>query len=121
MQANRITAISWGEMTIHGLGAGKDWKLWPDGGRHWDWEETGTMHSPGILIDDVTEILDKKIQKLILSRGMHLRLETSPDTIAFLEKSSIEYFQLETKEAAEQYNQFIDAGFRVGGLFHSTC
>ena len=33
-------------MTVAGLGDGKDFKLWPGGGRAWDWRETGTHHRP---------------------------------------------------------------------------
>jgi len=32
----RIVRISWGRMEIEGLGAGKDFKLYPGGGRAWD-------------------------------------------------------------------------------------
>ena len=40
----RIVRISWGRMEIEGLGAGKDFKLYPGGGRAWDWAEAGTTH-----------------------------------------------------------------------------
>ena len=32
----RILRISWGRMEVQGLGAGKDFKLYPGGGRAWD-------------------------------------------------------------------------------------
>ena len=32
----RIVRISWGRMQVEGLGAGKDFKLYPGGGRAWD-------------------------------------------------------------------------------------
>ena len=38
----RITHVSWGRMDVDGLGTGKDFKLYPGGGRPWDWNETGT-------------------------------------------------------------------------------
>ena len=44
----RVVQVSWGRMEVEGLGAGKDFKLYPGGGRAWDWAETGTRHSPGI-------------------------------------------------------------------------
>jgi len=40
----RIVEISWGHLEVEGLGAGKDFKLYPGGGRPWDWNETGTWH-----------------------------------------------------------------------------
>lgn len=51
----RINELSWGRMTIDGIGKGKDFKLWPGGGRKWDWTETGTHHVPGIQSVDVEE------------------------------------------------------------------
>src|SRR5688572_31580436 len=42
----RISHVSWGRMTVDGLGEGKDFKLYPGGGRAWDWAETGTRHEP---------------------------------------------------------------------------
>ena len=34
------------------MGSGKDFKLYPGGGREWDWNETGTRHVPGIQPGD---------------------------------------------------------------------
>ncbi|MGH9762729.1 MAG: hypothetical protein ACREDR_38155 [Blastocatellia bacterium] len=44
----RINHISWGRMEVEGIGSGKDFKLYPGGGREWNWNETGTQHVPGI-------------------------------------------------------------------------
>jgi hypothetical protein len=55
----RILAVSWGHMTVAGLGDGKDFKLYPGGGRAWDWSETGTRHEPGIQPADVAELLER--------------------------------------------------------------
>ena len=46
----RITHISWGHMEVEGLGTGRDFKLYPGGGREWDWTETNTHHVPGIQL-----------------------------------------------------------------------
>jgi hypothetical protein len=46
----KITHISWGRMEVDDLGTGKDFKLYPGGGRAWDWNETGTQHVPGVEI-----------------------------------------------------------------------
>jgi len=42
-------------MQVEGIGAGKDFKLYPGGGREWDWDETRTWHTPGIQPADVKE------------------------------------------------------------------
>jgi hypothetical protein len=116
----RITALSWGSMTVEGIGTEKDFKLYPGGGREWDWSETGTGHEPGIQPADVQELIDRGCSVVVLSRGMELRLQTMAETVSYLEDSGIEVHVLETKAAAEFYND-LAGGTPVGGLFHSTC
>ncbi len=117
----RISELSWGRMAIDGVGTGKDFKLWPGGGREWDWTETGTHHVPGILPADVEELLANGSQVIVLTRGMLLRLRTCSETMSFLEAKGIAVYVAETKEAAQIYNDLASRGDAVGGLFHSTC
>jgi hypothetical protein len=102
------------------VGTGKDFKLYPGGGREWDWRETGTQHDPGIQPADVEELLDNGANVVILSRGMQLALKTSPETLEMLRQRGISVYVKETKEAAEIYNRLAEKN-AVGGLFHSTC
>ncbi len=53
----RITRLSWDHMEVAGLGGGKDFKLYPGGGREWDWRETDTQHVPGIQPADLEELI----------------------------------------------------------------
>lgn len=107
-------------MVVEGVGEGKDFKLYPGGGRAWDWGETGTRHRPGIQPGDVVELLDHGSQAVVLSRGMRLVLQTCPETLAMLKQKGIEVFVEETKAAVERYNELAETT-AVGGLFHSTC
>lgn len=115
-----ITHVSWGQIVVEGLGEGKDFKLYPGGGRAWDWNETGTRHTPGIQPSDVQELLDNGSQVIVLSRGMHLVLETCPETLDFLKDRGIEVYVEETTAAVRRYNTLAETT-PVGGLFHSTC
>ena len=54
----RVLTNRWGHLDVEGLGELKDAKLWPGGGREWDWTDTGTQHHPGIQPGDVRELLD---------------------------------------------------------------
>jgi len=117
----RITHIAWGEMEVAGLSPGCDMKLWPGGGRAWDWNETGTRHVPGIQVADVEELLRHGARTVVLSRGMHLVLRTCPETLDHLRKLGVRVHVLETREAAKVYNELATQGEAVGGLFHSTC
>lgn len=117
----RIVRLAWGDMEVEGLPPGKDFKLFPGGGRNWDWRETGTRHSPGIQPADVVELIDRGCTTIILTRGMELVLQTCPATLDLLARRGITVHVLETNAAAERYNQLAAAGEKVGGLFHSTC
>jgi hypothetical protein len=115
-----ITHISRGHMAVEGVGEGKDFKLYPGGGRAWDWNETGTRHDPGIQPADVAELLDRGAEVVVLSRGMDLVLNTCPETLELLKERGVEVFVEETKAAVERYNALAETT-AVGGLFHSTC
>jgi hypothetical protein len=115
-----ITHVSWGRMRVNGVGTGKDFKLYPGGGRPWDWRETGTEHVPGIQPADVKELLERGAEVVVLSRGMQLVLQTAPETLEFLRSRGIPVHVAETRAAVEMYNK-LAKDQPVGGLFHSTC
>jgi len=108
-------------MEVDGVGVGKDFKLWPGGGREWDWRETGTHHVPGIQPADIEELLANGSQTIVLSRGMLLALQTCQKTLDMLDEKHITVHIAETKKAANLYNELVSDGKAVGGLFHSTC
>ena len=116
----RIESVAWGRMDIDGIGTGKDFKLYPGGGRQWDWRETGTRHVPGIQPTDVEELLDHGSRVVVLSKGMLRALHTDPRTVELLTKAGVSVYVEETRKAVERYNR-LAATDAVGGLFHSTC
>ena len=116
----RITHISWGRIEVEGLSPDKDYKLYPGGGRPWDWNETGTRHAPGIQPADVVELLEHGSQVIVLTRGMELVLQTCPETLALLRERGIAVHVEETRTAVALYNKLAEDTL-VGGLFHSTC
>ena len=122
MRSLKILAVSWGRMEIEGIGTGKDFKLYPGGGREWewDWNETGTRHSPGIQPADVEELLAHGATVVVLSLGMNRRLQVGPGTLDYLASRSVAAHVAETREAVKIYNDLAD-GVPVAGLFHSTC
>ncbi len=117
----QIIGIEWGKIEVDGLDVFRDAKLYPGGGREWDWRETGTHHVPGIQPADVQELIDKQCDVIVLTRGMQLVLQTCPETLKQLRDLSIEAFVEETNAAVATYNKLVCEGRRVGGLFHSTC
>jgi hypothetical protein len=107
-------------MEVEGLAPGQDFKLYPGGGREWDWTETNTHHVPGIQPADVEELLEKGSRVVVLSRGMQLVLQTCPETLEMLQARGIPVYIEETTAAVELYNKLAESE-PVGGLFHSTC
>src|SRR6185437_3974155 len=120
MRSPRILAVCWGRMEVEGIGAGKDFKLYPGGGREWDWNETGTRHEPGIQPADTEELLAHGATAVVLSLGMNRRLQVDPGTLDYLAERSIAAHVAETREAVKIYND-LAGSVPVAGLFHTTC
>lgn len=116
----RIIDFAWGRLVVEGNRRFKDAKLWPGGGREWDWTETGTRHEPGIQPADVEELVEHGAEIVVLSRGVHERLGVCAETLQALEARGIEVHVLPTERAVERYNELARER-QVGGLFHSTC
>jgi len=122
-QAPRIVSSGWGNMEVHSLGRGRDFKLWPGGGRPWDWGETGTSHSPGIQVADVEELVKHGCRTVILGCGVFSRLKVMKETLDYLDAHGIETIAVDTKRAIRTYNEFLDRdrNHLLGGLIHTTC
>jgi len=121
---SHITHLSWGRMEVAINGQTltfKDCKVWPEGAAKWDWNMTGTHHQPGIQPVDIEEILEHGVEVMVLSRGMQLMLHTCPETEQLLRAGGIEYHIEETNRAVALFNQLVQQGKKVGGIFHSTC
>jgi len=116
-----ILKLGWGKMEVEHLGRGKDFKLWPGGGRPWDWGEAGTSHTRGIQIDDVKELVEHGAKVIVLTRGMLLRLTVPDRTRDYLESRNIEVVVASTKTGMKIYNDYAEKKVPVAGLFHSTC
>ena len=123
MKSPYIEEHRWGEITVRNKGdhiTYRDAKVYPGGSRGWDWNETGTHHSPGIQRADVEELVENGAKVIVLSQGVYRRLQVCNETTEWLDELGIPYHILETKEAIKTYNA-LRKEKPVGGLFHSTC
>lgn len=120
-QSPRIEHISWGDVQLDDGSSYKDAKLFPGGSRAWDWTETGTRHLPGIQPADVGELLDHGADVVVLSKGVHERLQVCPETLQTLDEHGVDVLAEQTEIAVERYNRLVDKGRAVGALIHSTC
>jgi hypothetical protein len=116
-----VVADGWGYLEIEGLGRFRDAKLWPGGGRPWDWRETGTDHQPGIQPADVMELLEHDPDLVVLGSGRQGRLGLCAETLSLLEQRGVEAVREDTGAALETYRAAASEGRRVAGLFHTTC
>ena len=118
----RIEKQSWGKLQIEGEPQKlKDAKLFPGGARTWDWNESGTRHNPGIQWADVEELVEKRAKVVVLTKGVEKALNVPQATIDALEEQGITVKVAQTEEAVNLYNELVEKGEAVGGLFHSTC
>ena len=105
----RITHLSWGRIEVEGgRRAFKDAKLWPGGGREWDWKETGTRHRPGVQPADVAELLEHGAEVVVLSKGILEALQVCPETLELLKTKGIPAHVLQTEKAVRLYNGLAD-------------
>jgi hypothetical protein len=116
----KIRTVSWGTLEVEEVGRLKDAKLWPGGGRGWDWNETGTRHRPGVQPEDLQELLSKGAKTVVIGQGMLKQLQVPRETLAWLEERGVEVSFLQTKKAVDEYNQRAEIE-PVGALIHSTC
>ena len=115
-----IEELEWG--TVHtAIGEFRDAKLWPGGGRAWDWNETGTDHSPGVQADDVDELLAHDVDIVVIGSGRQERLGVTPEALDRITEHGAEAEVLESSQAVRRYNELAEDGVAVGALIHSTC
>lgn len=117
----KILSSGWGQMEVENLGRGKDFKLWPGGGKAWDWSVYGTEHRKGIQPGDVAELVSSNCRIVILTTGRLKRLKVPMTTVKVLENQGIKVVVCTTKKGIEKYNEYVEKSSAVGGLFHSTC
>ena len=108
----QVLAAAWGRMEVDGIGAGKDFKLNPGGGREWDWNEARTRHAPGIQPANVEELLANGATVVVLSLGMKRRLQVDPHTLDYLAERSVTVHAAETRKAVRIYNDLAEENTR---------
>lgn len=117
----KILSSGWGKLEIENLGKGKDFKLWPGGGKAWDWSIHGTEHGKGIQPGEIDDLVRAGCTIVILTTGRLNRLKVPKSTIKALEDVGVEVVVCSTRKGINKYNKYVEIGCPVGGLFHSTC
>ncbi len=115
-----VLGLSWGSVETD-VGTFRDAKLWPGGGRGWDWNETDTHHDPGVQPADTDELLEHGAEVVVLSRGQQGRLRVPEETVTALQEAGAAVEVHDTATAVQRYNELVATGRAVGALLHSTC
>ena len=71
--------------------------------------------------EDVEEVLQHGVEIVVLSRGMHLVLQTQRRTEEFLRSRNTHFLIAEPRNAVSLFNKLTSSGYAVGALLHSTC
>ena len=66
-------------------------------------------------------IREKKPEVLIIGKGQYGLLKTDEEVKDLCEKEGIEFFEFNSKEAIEKFNDFLREGKRVVAFIHVTC
>lgn len=117
----KVVRLEWGQVELEDGRIYKDVKIFPGGARAWNWGETGTRHSPGIQLADVEELIQNKVETVVLTQGVLGQLSVPGNLIKDLESRGIKVHVAKTKKAVRIYNQLCDEEQRAGILIHSTC
>ncbi len=67
------------------------------------------------------ELKDSGAETVVLSRGRWSFLHVPPALVSDLEGAGFKVIVEPTTTAVQKYNDLVDSGVRVAGLFHSTC
>jgi hypothetical protein len=113
----KINSITWGRIEVEDHGTFKDARIYPGGAEEWDWNQTGTRHSPGVQPADVRSFLERGVGIIVIGTGYHERLEIQPETLEMLDERGVEVYVRETEEALRLLAGLEEAG----ALIHSTC
>ncbi|KAL2867780.1 uncharacterized protein BJX67DRAFT_380719 [Aspergillus lucknowensis] len=112
----RIKTITPCGLEIPGVGAGTDFKLYPGGGRFWDWSETQTKLETGIQVADVEELVQNGATTVVISRGRKNELQIQTEALRYLAERDITVLIANTRRAVELYCALVDTT-PVGALF----
>ena len=120
-----IVEVAWGRIEVEEPGGGrrafKDAKLFPGGARAWDWNETGTRHTPGVQAADLEELLEHGARVVVVGRGVHERLGVTDEARRRLDDAGVVHEALATPDAVERYGELRREGRAVAALIHTTC
>lgn len=111
-----IESYRFGEIVVNAKKYTTDIIIFPDGSISSWWRLEGHK----VLIEDITQILEKKPDVLIIGTGSSGILKIPKDTKNYIASLNINLISEKTKKACKTFNKLKKKG-RVAGAFHLTC
>ncbi len=113
----KIDNYSFGSMKVDGKVYRKDLIVFPDTVKPEWWRKDG--HS--LATEDLKGVLDYKPEVLVVGMGAFGFMKIPESTRAALKERNIELVGKNTGEAYKIFNEQIQRGKKVVGVFHLTC
>ncbi|MET1159563.1 MAG: Mth938-like domain-containing protein [Thermoprotei archaeon] len=74
-----------------------------------------------LQLDDIREYLDIDVDAVVIGTGYDGLMRVDEEVIEHYRKRGIEVYVSNTREAVNKYNELVEKGKRVLGMFHLTC
>lgn len=115
--AMRIDSYSFGVMQVDGSQYRADLIIFPDRVRP-NWRR---RQGHSLAIEDLDDVLDFSPEVLVIGKGASGMMHTPASTRKTLEEKGIQVLADNTPEASAVFNEQIERGRKVAGVFHLTC
>jgi hypothetical protein len=113
----KIDNYFFGSITVDGQEYRNDVIIYPDAIRcNWRRKEG---HS--VAIEDLQEVMNDKPDLLIIGTGAYGFMKLKSSTQKVLQENNIKIIEVNSKQACEIFNKYIQQGKKVVGAFHLTC
>ena len=112
-----IETYSFGRIIVNGVRYTRDIKIIRDSVIPEWWRKNGHR----VIADDITDLLNKKTDIIILGTGNPGLMKATEELKALLHEKKIELVEAPTAEAVSLYNQLIKEKKNIAAGFHLTC
>ena len=115
----RIKSYDFGKMFIDGETHTRDLIITPKGIIGNWWRKEGHR----LQLDDIKHYVpeDLDYDAVVIGTGYYGYMVVDKDVIEYFENKGVEVYVLDTRKAVKKYNELVDKGKKVLGLFHLTC
>lgn len=112
-----IDSYQFGRVVIDGTGYSSDCVILGDSVQANWWRKQGHL----LAVEDLRPVIEAKPSVLVVGCGTSGMIKVSEETRQALKHQNIELIALNTKEAADRFNELVEKGENVAAALHLTC